>query len=339
MHKIVRISGITLLLFSLFLGLAVTSILPAPVSAAAADQTGSAALEMTELDLQVWPEYDDPRVLAIFNGTLTNVSGKEYQGRVYFNVPKDIEVKMACELINGGQHSCQPYELEDKGDYQVLSWKITRTLAPGEKYPIWLEYYYSALNGYPDKTMAMDFTPYYKTLDMKVTVKEPLKSSDFKIDPAPTTTGQDGEGFNNYMYNFRDLDSNKPVKLNISYTRSEKDPSVDPPDPNANQQQDTAAPLGTSAWKKPEVLIPVILFIIVLGIFIFYALNNSNNRHHSGPGRSGRNGSPRNSKNRGRHNSSPQMSKEKKRIRQMLLDGKITEETYRELLADIENEA
>lgn len=302
-----------------------------PVQAAQDNQ-----LEMKNLDLQIWPEYDDKRVLAIFNGTLTNTSDKDFNGNVYFNVPKDIEVKMACELVNGTEHSCQPYELDNKGDYQVLRWKTTHSIAPGENYPIWLEYYYNPLNGYPDKKMNLDYTPYYKTESLKVTIKEPLKSSNFKIEPAPGSSNQDGEGFKNDFFNFQNLDSNKLVSLKMSYTRSEKEPSVKPQVQDNAQQAAASDPLGTSAWKKPEVIIPVVLFIIVLIVFIFYSLNSSRNAPPTDRIRRIQNkyGNSENTGNKGSNKSSNKAA-EKKRIRQMLLDGEISEETYRELMDEL----
>ncbi len=333
MSKFYKFSRLIFIMLALILGLTLIPFVPSSLAAQGSE------LAWKDLDLQVWPEYDDPRVLVIYNGTLTNISGKEYRGRVYFNIPKGItvnEIQMACEIVNGG-HQCQPYEIEDKGDYQVLSWKLTRPVAPGEDYPVWLEYYYNPLTGSPDKTMTFDYIPYYKTENVKVTVKEPLKSTNFKIDPAPTSTGQDGEGFNNYIYNFQNIDANTPVKLNISYTRSEKKPSVEKANPNTNQQK-PSDPLGTSAWKKPEVLVPVALFVIVLIAFIFYSMYYSKNqpptdrvnRIHKKYG--GRNNYDSGTKS----NASPKTAREKKRIRQLLLDGKISEETYRELIADLE---
>ena len=336
MRSFFRLSTVVSLITVLAVLLTAGTLAPLPAGAAATGENGS--LEVKDMDLQIWPEYDDPRVLAIYTGTLTNNSEKEFNGRVYFNVPKEIEVRMACELINGGQHSCQPYEIEDRGDQQVLSWKTTKPIAPGEEYPIWLEYYWNPLNGHPDKTMALDYVPYYETGTLSLTIKEPLKSTDFKTDPAPTSKGQDGDGFSNNNFTFNNIGPNKPVNLNISYTRSEKEPSVEPLDPNAGQQGSTPDTLGTSAWKKPEVIVPVILFVIVLAIFIFYSLNrtqdtpptNRVNRIHNKYG-SKNNNSP------GSRGDQPKTTKEKKRIRQMLLDEKISEETYRELIDELDN--
>ncbi len=331
MIKFYKVSSLTLVVLTMILGLSMA--ISVPSSFAAQDNQ----LEMKTLDLQVWPEYDDPRVLSIFNGTLTNTSGNDFNGRVYFNIPKGVEIKMACELINGSEHSCQPYDLEDKGDYQVLSWKATHSITPGQDYPIWLEYYYNPLKGSPDKTMDLNYTPYYKTQNLKLTIKEPLKSTNFKINPAPSSKGQDGEGFNNDFYTFQNIDSVKPVNFKISYTRSDNKPSVEPKKADANQQAGTPDPLGTSAWKKPEVLVPVSLFIVVLVAFIFYSLYYSKNRPPLDriDNINMKYGKGSNSGNRKSAGASVKPSHEKKRIRQMLLDGEISEETYRELMEDL----
>ena len=316
-----------------------------PVSTGIASPADS--LEITEMDLQIWPEYDDPRVLSIYSGTIKNTSGQSFSGRISFNVPKNIQVNMACEIINGGQHSCQPYDLEDKGTYQVLTWKTTKPIAPGGEYPIWLEYYYSPLQGSPNKTMELVYTPAYKTQALTLTVKQPLDSSDYTSTPAASSKQQDTEGFTNHYYKFNNIGPEQPVKLGISYTRTEVKPSVKPADNNGNP--DSTNPLGTSAWKKPEVFIPVTLFIIALAGFIIYSMYYSKtqpptarvdriqkkygNTSSSKPGQKSKNGSKSN--NNG--NKSNNNSSEKKRIRQLLLDGKISEKTYRELIEEIDD--
>ena len=290
-------------------------------------------LEFTNLDLQIWPEYDDPRVLAIYSGTLKNVSGQSFSGNISFNIPKNIEVKMACEIVNGGQHSCQPYDMEDKGDYQVLSWKTTKPIPPGGEYPLWLEYYYSPLTGSPDKSMELIHTPFYKTQNLNLTIKQPLDSSNYLAKPEASFKQQDSEGFTNHNYTFQNIDSEKPVRVNISYTRSKTKPSVEPIKEDGSQGGGSD-PLGTSAWKKPEVIVPVALFTIALIGFIFYSLVYSKNqppinrvrrlqsKHENGSA------SKSNSKSGG--------NKERKRIRQLLLDGKISEETYRKLIEELD---
>lgn len=236
-------------------------------------------LEMKQLDLQIWPEYDDPRVLVIWNGSLINSSQTDFNGKVYFNIPKGIDIKMACELINGGQHSCQPYKLEDKGDHSVISWRVTKPIAPGQEYPFWLEYYYNPLQGNPNKTMTFEYAPVYLTQNLNMTVKEPLKSLNFKINPPSQTQQKDSEGFNNYNYTFQNIKPANPVRLRISYNRSDTSPSVQPPEEpgygqaNSNSATDTAA--NGSLLSKSTGLAILGLGIILIVAMSFYLLGSS----------------------------------------------------------------
>ncbi|MFZ5639934.1 MAG: hypothetical protein ACOY4Q_04485, partial [Bacillota bacterium] len=254
-----KISTVTLLLLTLVVFLA-----PAPAVRAAGSE-----MDMKNMDLQIWSEYDDPRVLHILTGTLVNNTGKEYTGTVKFNVPKGAEIKMACEL-EGQSHVCQPYEITDKGDYAELTWKMTKNVAPGQEYPFWLEYYYNPIQGKVDKTIDYTLRPTYNIGQLKVTFKEPLKASNFKSTPQPVSSGKDGENFSTHYYDFQQVTPDKPISFKFSYTKSDPNPSKEPADPAAAENKPAADPLGTSAWKKPEVLIPSILFVIVLAVFIFY---------------------------------------------------------------------
>lgn len=326
----------------------VTLLLTLVISLAPAQQSLAAGSEpeMKNLDLQIWSEYDEPRVLNLLTGSLVNTTGKEYSGVARFNIPKgvdgkmeSIKVNMACELVNGSEHSCQPYELADKGSYVELTWKMTKKLAPGEEYPFWLEYYYDPIQGKVDKTIDYTFRPSYKINQLNVTFKEPLNATNFKSTPQPASTGKDSENFTTHNYNYQQVTTDKPIQFKFSYTRSDTKPSKEKADNSANQNTQAAnEPLGTSAWKKPEVLIPSILFVIVLVVFIFYAMNNSNKQ---APAERIERIQRQTGGSKGAKpavSSNPKLAKEKKKIRQMLLNGEISEETYRELIAELEEE-
>lgn len=273
MTKILK-SKLGNMLFFIFAIASVLILFTTPVMAAENSQ-----LEMKQLDLQIWPEYDDPRVLAIWNGSLINSSQTDFSGKVYFNIPKGVDIKMACELINGGQHSCQPYALKDKGDHFEISWRVTKPIAPGQEYPFWLEYYYNPLQGNPNKTMNLEYAPVYPTKTLNLTVREPLKSVNFKIDPPSQAQQKDSEGFNNYGYIFQDIKPANPVRLKISYERSETSPSVQPPEKpgygqgNSNSASNTAT--GSSFLSQSTGLFILGSGIILIVAMSFYLLGSS----------------------------------------------------------------
>lgn len=261
----------------LILGLGLSLLFPMPAVMAAQTEN----LEITNLDLQIWPEYDDPRVLAIFSGTLKNVSDQSYSGLVSFNVPKNIEVQMACEIVNGDQHSCQRFQVEDKDGVQVLSWRTTKPIPPGGEYPFWLEYYYNPLQGSPDKTMELNYTPFYKTKALSLTVKQPLTATNFKITPQTSTVAKDSEGFTNHNLIFNNVEPANPILLNISYTKTQAQPSVQPPQQNGGVNSGTQPDDG-SGWKSKMVIAPVILLPAALIGYVAYSLLSAKKQQRSG---------------------------------------------------------
>lgn len=313
-------------------------LLTVPLSPASA----SGDMTMKDFSISVWPEYDDPRVLVIYQGTFVNTTGTDLPQNtvVKFNIPKGAEIGMACELVDGGGHSCQPYKTDDKGDYVQLSWKTTKLLKAGVEYPVFLEFYYNPFKGATtDKKFDYKFIPTYTIQKLDLALKQPLKATDFKIDPAPASAGQDNEKFTNHYYTWNNLTVNDKdkVTLKISYTKTDPNPSVKK---TVGQQQlasqEQGSSLGTNAWTQPSVIVPVVLFVIILVAFVIYALNNSNRRNSE---RIHRIKNQAKSRTSGQGTgANPKVAKEKKRLRQMLLNGEISEETYHELLMDMEED-
>lgn len=98
----------------------------------------SPLLPMKQLELSIWPEYDKPQVLVIYNGVLENNTGGPFAGEIRYRLPQGAQVNMVCELEKG--MLCQPYDTvkRDDGTLEVV-WKPSRTLQPGETFPVMFE--------------------------------------------------------------------------------------------------------------------------------------------------------------------------------------------------------
>lgn len=89
----------------LTLGLLVTTALIAPPAMA---ETGE-PLTIKNMKVSLWPEYDDPRVLVIYEGEFDNEV--IFPQPVAFPVPLSSEISQACALQQPGNvHLCQLYE-------------------------------------------------------------------------------------------------------------------------------------------------------------------------------------------------------------------------------------
>ena len=313
------------------------------------------SMELKNFYVDVWPEYDDPRVLVIYKGAFINNTGNTIKTgeKVYFNVPNGAEIGMACESdVNYQAHGCQPYETISKGaetattedDYQVLSWKITKDVEPGQEYYVFMEFYYNPIEGQTDKTINYIFRPSAKIDTMNLLVQQPAKATNFKLSPEAPSSGKSGE-FTNYYYSYSNVKPEDNKEIKITYTKTDPKPSVEKAKDAAGGTVEDGAPLGTSAWSEPATMAAGIFFVGLLGFFVYYAVNNNKPNHRAqrvkNKAKKSKNSKQQEDRNLGKLSNSKGNNKliqEKKKIRQMLLNGEIGEETYRELIAELEDE-
>src|SRR3989338_7673899 len=72
-------------------------------------------LSIGRMKVSIMPEYDDPSVLAIYDGRFEEVSN--YPIKTSFLIPRGSVISDACSLSHEGQHFCQLYKTINRGDY------------------------------------------------------------------------------------------------------------------------------------------------------------------------------------------------------------------------------
>ena len=188
-----------------------------------AGNSSALAQEENELtgfdDVQLWiyPEYDDPRLLVMLQG---QIEGVEPPVAVRFLVPSEAEMYSAGSMDALGQYTGGPPNREpssipgwDEIDYEVT----TNTFR--------VEYYDPIISGQLDKSISYEFRWIYPISKLEVVVQEPRRSSDFSVLPIGNSF-VDNEGFNSYSYNFSELEDTSPLRFEISYHKSDTRPSL-----------------------------------------------------------------------------------------------------------------
>lgn len=177
----------------------------------------SSGLSLKTMSVSVMPEYDEPRVLVMYEGEFASTA--TFPKIVKFRVPKGAEVAQVCARPPSGEHQCQLYETTTEGDYTVISYTLP--------IPTWsIEYYYNPLQGSPDKSMNYGFSTVYPIEKLTVHAQQPLKATNFEIKPAPAAVSTDNEGFKVSQYNYDKLVQDQKISLDIKYTKSDPNPSV-----------------------------------------------------------------------------------------------------------------
>jgi ribosomal protein L32 len=203
------------------------------------------------MKISLWPEYDDPRILVLYEGEFADGSG--FPQQVAFPAPLGSDIGQVCALTKpANEHLCQLYETTTEGDSIAISYSL----------PIptfFLEYYYDGLQGQPDKTFSYQYVSAYPIERLDIEVQQPLKSSGFSLSPAHSTAGSAG-GFTYYQYAFNDVEPGQVINIDGSYSKSDSKPSV------AGQQQ---AAGGSSSTLRTLGIVVAIAAVGVVGVMAY----------------------------------------------------------------------
>ena len=183
-------------------------------------------LSIGRMKVSIMPEYDDPSVLAIYDGRFEEVSS--YPIKTSFLIPKGSVISDACSLSHEGQHFCQLYKTINRGNYDEVS-----ILLP---YPnFYLSFHTPQLDvKIEKKAIEYQIRANHPIKTMEIDIQQPLRSTEFSILPAENAavSQKDGsisliKGFNHVIYRLENVAKNQENTFTINYVKSDPKPSVD----------------------------------------------------------------------------------------------------------------
>lgn len=298
-------------------------------------------LKGDELTVSIWPEYTEPGVLIIYSGEITNTSSEPFEDRIVLNIPAGVNrAEMVCEYGPTGNMMCQQYRINEVegANYAELSWHISQPLAPGETLPFMAEFFYNPIEGQQaDKSFSYDFVASFDIDSLLFYVKEPFDASDFTLEPEFDYRGEDNFGLNQFTYQIFNLAQGESEVVSLSYSREDDGPSIDRGQATGGGQTNHASNDGGDNSFNSTTGILLVSFLGLMGFFIFYALkvNSDNQKGTASKAKSTKKRAGKNN-NDSVGSSDSSVESEKKKIRKMLLDGKISEETYKELIKELD---
>lgn len=214
---------------------------------AAQDGPTSPDPALAALTVDIWPEYDDPRVLVIYDGMLT--SGAELPAELTFVVPADAQVHMAGGIAANGGHLHADFDtrLRDDGLMEV-------SYVP-EAPHLYMEFYYDPLSGDDSRRFIYPVVAPFDVDSLMVRVQQPLRATAFELTPAAEGSMKDNQGLDYHLVRRGDLPAGSVTPVTVSYRKPDREPSV------ARQGAPAAAPSGTgedprgSPWRQARTWI------------------------------------------------------------------------------------
>jgi hypothetical protein len=150
----------------------------AVLSAALVTSWAWAQVDTTEtrinmMQVDIWPEYDDPRVLLIYRGQLE--PGREIPRDFAFVIPPGAQVHMAGAIGDNGEHLHSVYETRSRPDGLVeLAYQPpTRT--------VYMEFYYDPLGDGEEREFQYTLVSPLPVAMWMVNVQQPLQARGLRM--------------------------------------------------------------------------------------------------------------------------------------------------------------
>lgn len=303
----------------------------------------TAKLEIQKMDINVMPEYDTPDILIIYSVDIKNNSDQPYTGEFVWNLPKGAKTYTVVDKSKGDNH-VEPTVKQGEKNNQIV-WKFPNPLQPGETKPVQIEYYYNNLQGNPDKTFAYEYLPEYPVVQTELIVFQPKKASNMVVTPDFGQAQPGFDGFSVYKKEFKNLKLGDNVQIKAGYTKSDPNPSVAPPSQQQGQGEQSTGQ-ESNRTSAAIVLSFLAAFVAVLGLIVYKAMSSKQiptNRNYEedyedeeivNVKTTKKQSSDKNKKQPG----NSKLKAEKKKLREALLSCRISEETYHQLLAELNEE-
>ncbi len=230
----------------LIFGLIVTSWIPAK---AQAEPTS-----FQNVHLWIYPEYDDPRLLVMLQGTVDSVN---IPATVRFLVPFSAEMYSAGSIDAQGKYSGGPPRRQASS---ILGWDEISYEVTTDTFRV--EYYANSIIGPVNKTISFDFYTLYPISGLIVEIQEPRTSSNFSVSLGNgTKTSDQGLAYN--IYDYPSLDTAQPLHIDISYTKSDPRPSLTITGGNSN---------------KLPLIVGIVVGLCVLAVALWFYMSRPGRR-------------------------------------------------------------
>lgn len=299
-------------------------------------------LSFEQMGLSIMPEYDQgaPQVLVIIKGSLVNRGSHPISGKdVVFRAPKGSNWTAIAELSSDPLTTSPKYSemrtqarVSAEGDYEVLALRMTKTVKPGEQYPLQAEFYYPGLEGGPDKSLQLAFMPTYSAKSLLLEIAEPKGAQGFASGLGAGQTQTGGDGLTYHTYTLAGLTAGTPFKVDLTYTRAGNGPSLE-------TQQSSATPASSgSSTNTTAIVIGVLVLAALAGLLLFAGGGRSRAPAQARGARGVREAHRRADRETFRKAPAPAGGEARQRARELLLDGRISEDTYRTLIAELDAE-
>ncbi|MDM8520150.1 zinc-ribbon domain-containing protein [Anaerolineales bacterium HSG6] len=208
----------------------------------------AATPQIKNLEMKIWPEYDQPDTLIIYVGELSEET--ELPARLTFLLPNYVEDLHAIAYAQEGQLFRVPAdEVDLKPDNQYLSLTFS---VPSRTFQF--EYYDSHILSKDGDQRELDYSFHapMDTAQVNFEIQQPKQAANFLITPSAKQGLTGSDGFVYHQLEQTDMKQDDTFTINATYSRATNQPSVQASQPANN----APAPAVPAESVSPTVTTP-----------------------------------------------------------------------------------
>lgn len=184
--------------------------------------TQSEAPSLSNLLVELWPEYDRPETLVIYRVELDETTA--VPNTLTFRLPGHIERLHAVAYEQNGELFALTQDqigLQQEGDVSVLTF-------PAQSRRVQFEYYDPEIltREGQNRRLVFDFVAPYEVTNLTFDVQTPLQAENFSLTPEPTGSFTSQDGFTFYEVERAGVATGEPFELTVTYSRSTDEVSI-----------------------------------------------------------------------------------------------------------------
>jgi hypothetical protein len=219
-------------------------------------------ITIEEMQVKIWPEYDQPSVLVINNIFLSG--DVKFPARINFNIPVSAGTPHSVAVRElDGQLYLLDYDMTTSGEWNKLS--FTSPFAE-----IWIEYYDPSLDlENPLRSYEFKWVGEYAVNNLSLEVQQPITATNmtFKESMGQPRVGNDGLTY--FTNEVGEIKANTKITLNLEYTKTDKTLSSSmtvPVQPVTPLTEDKIQGKTSFAQIVPFIIAGVGLVMLVIGV-------------------------------------------------------------------------
>jgi len=212
----------------------------------AAEAQAKDDLSIGRMRVMIWPEYDDPSVLAVYDGRF--IDDSKFPTTTDFFIPKGAIINDVCSLSPGGQHYCQLYDVSKGDDYDTVHLSLPYS-------NFYLSFHLSPIDlETVERQIDYVINANHPIGSMEVDIQQPLRSTNFTVSPTGAEKYQEDE-FNHYTHTLDDIAKGESRVFEIGYLKETREPSVDVKFASMTGRRVWGSPYGTQRNVKTIIYV------------------------------------------------------------------------------------